>query len=194
MERTVTLRSANWLLPVCAGLCAAIVFLALNSSTLDIVEFLYIIIVAIPLFSLIGLCALVIYAFRKKKLPKTAVLLILPVYWAMTWVLIRNGDELREREKWLLRSRSYKAHVLALPSPPNGELKHVFFDGWGFVPAGNTDVYLIYDPSETLRSASQSRVPVRATGIPCEVPFIWRLEPGWYAVEFYTNEGWESCG
>jgi hypothetical protein len=71
-----------------------------------------------------------------------------------------------------------------------GELKHVEWDGWGFPGAGNTDVYLVFDPSDSLAAAAKKHQPGKFDGIPGRVPRVSCLESRWYAVLFYTDERW----
>jgi hypothetical protein len=72
-------------------------------------------------------------------------------------------------------------------------LKHVEWDGGGFVPRGNKLVYLVFDPADSLAYAAKTHAPGRFNGIPCEVPLVVRLERQWYSVRFYTEEEWGQC-
>ena len=89
--------------------------------------------------------------------------------------------------RWLIRSRYYKAEVLAKPSPTNGELKHIEWDGWGWAGM-DTTVYLVFDPTDSLSRANGHSG--KYAGIPCKVPLVKRLEDKWYTVQFYTDQGW----
>src|SRR5262249_46234812 len=95
--------------------------------------------------------------------------------------------------RWLIWSRQHKAELMRKPDPDKGELKHSVWDTWGIVPAGFTVTYLVFDASDSLALAANSRAPGRFKGIPCEVPDVSRLERQWYAVTFYTDEDWGSC-
>ena len=53
--------------------------------------------------------------------------------------------------------------------------------------------HLVFDPTDSLANAVNSTVPVRLSGIPCEVPGVSRLEKQWYAVRFFTSEDWRNC-
>jgi hypothetical protein len=90
----------------------------------------------------------------------------------------------------LIWSRDYKAEVLAQKDSARGELKHVEWDGSGFPGAGDTTVYLVFDPTDALSAAAKSHRPGKFNGIPCEVSLVHRLESHWYAVRFYTDEWW----
>jgi len=87
----------------------------------------------------------------------------------------------------LVWSHWYKAEVLAQRDSATGELKHIEWDGWGFAGAGDTTVYLVFDPTDALSAAAQSHQPGKFGGLPCEVPFVRRLQSRWYAVRFYTR-------
>jgi hypothetical protein len=91
--------------------------------------------------------------------------------------------------RWLVRSRSYQAAVLAEPNSANEELKHCEWDGWGWA-AEDTTVYLVFDPSDSLSAASREHRAGKFSGIPCEVPLVERMGKNWYAVRFYTDEWW----
>jgi hypothetical protein len=94
--------------------------------------------------------------------------------------------------RWLLKSRKYKHEVMLEPSGPNGELKHIEWDGWGW--GGNdTTVYLVFDPENALADGATSGLSGRYPGIPCEVYRVRRLEDRWYAVQFYTETDWSHC-
>ena len=105
------------------------------------------------------------------------------------WLITKNDDAIR----WMLRSQSYKNQVLALPKPADGYLKHVEWDGWGFAGAGDTVVYLVFDPNNSLAPVIHEKVSAKVSGIPCAVPKINRLESQWYTVLFYTDTDWEHC-
>jgi hypothetical protein len=175
----------NWRLPLYAAVGALIVFLPFIIYAYDIGEVLYLYI-GVPIVSLIFL---VVFIFKKRRL---AVFSMLVVYWAVTWVLFQNSFELRSAGRWLLWSKTYKAEVLAQPESPNGELRHIDWDGWGW--GGNdTTVYLVYDPADSLSVTAKSHSSGKFDGIPCKVPRVRRLESYWYFVVFYTNTAWGRC-
>ena len=91
--------------------------------------------------------------------------------------------------RWLVWSRSYKAAVLAEPNAASEELMHIEWDGWGW-GGEDTTVYLVFDPSDSLSTASRERRAGKFHGIPCEVPPVECMEKNWYMVRFYTNERW----
>lgn len=94
--------------------------------------------------------------------------------------------------RWMFKSGKYKREVLAQPSGPTTQLKHVEWDGWGW--GGNdTTVYLALDPSDALAHAATSGSSGKYPGIPCEVYRVRRLESHWYTVQFYTASDWDHC-
>jgi hypothetical protein len=94
--------------------------------------------------------------------------------------------------RWTIWSRYYKTELLAQSVAANGELKHIEWDGWGFPGAGDTTVYLVFDPTNSLATAAKKREPGRFGGIPCRVPVVSRVENTWYSVLFYDDERWGS--
>jgi hypothetical protein len=175
----------NWRLPPYAAVGAVIVFLPFIIYAYDIGEVLYLLI-GVPIISLGLLIAVV---FGKQRL---AVFSMLIVYWAVTLVLFRNSFDLRSAGRWLLWSKDYKAVVLAQPESPNGELRHIAWDGWGWA-GSDTTVYLVYDPADSLSVPAKSHSSGKFSGIPCKVPRVRRLESYWYFVVFYTNTAWGQC-
>ena len=95
-----------------------------------------------------------------------------------------------DSSRWLIRSRRYQSAVLAQPDSSNGYLKHVEWDYWGW-SGQETEVYVVFDPNDSLFQAANSHQPGKYAGIPCEVFRIRRLENHWYTVQFYTDEGWQ---
>ena len=103
---------------------------------------------------------------------------------AIAW----NVYTIRTATRWFVWSHRYKAEVLAQPNA-TGELKHIEWDGWGWA-GQDTTVYLVFDPTDSLSTASRNHRPGKFNGIPCEVPVVDRMEKNWYAVQFYTDEWW----
>ena len=67
------------------------------------------------------------------------------------------------------------------------------WEGWGFPGAGNTVVYLVYEPADALAAASRKHTPGKYNGLPCTVYAVHRLEANWYTVQFYTDTDWTHC-
>ena len=151
-------------------------------------ELLYLL-VAVPIVSLV----LLILAIRKKGRERLSILSMLVVYWGVSAVLVRNQLAVRDTARWFLWSKGYKAEVLAQPGSASGELKHVEWDGWGFPGAGDTVVYLVFDPNDLLAAEGKGHHTGKLSGIPCAVPLVRRLESHWYSVMFYTDTDWGHC-
>ena len=115
------------------------------------------------------------------------------VFGAVCWALVRFSDEVRTVCRWTIHKNAYKAHVLAQPSSTDGGFKHVEWDGWGGFGSGDTVVYLVFDPNDSLASAARIGTPGKFSGIPCEVWRVRHLENHWYTVFFYTDTDWEHC-
>jgi hypothetical protein len=113
-----------------------------------------------------------------------ALVLLFLIAVAIAW----NFYTIRTAARWFVRSHRYKAEVLAQPNA-TGELKHIEWDGWGWA-GQDTTVYLVFDPTDWLSTASRNHRPGKFNGIPCEVPVVDRMEKNWYAVQFYTHEWW----
>lgn len=114
------------------------------------------------------------------------------VFSAVTLVLFKNTALVQNMVRWPLYGKAYQRRVLAEPQPA-GQMKHVVWNAWGFPGAGNTTVYLVYDPGNTLAEAARTHASGRFAGIPCRVPLVRRLASQWYAVEYYTDETWNRC-
>jgi hypothetical protein len=168
-----------------AILAAIFVFLPLLIvSNLDV---LYLFIV-VPILLIIGLCVLIYAAVRRN----LRVALVVAVFWTSSALLFIYPSEVRSPIKWLLLASDYKKQVLAQPTPSNGDFKHIEWDGWGWAGI-NTEVYLVFDPSDSLAAAAKSHQPGKFNGIPCMVPWVRRMQSHWYTVMFYTEEDWSGC-
>lgn len=132
---------------------------------------------------------LIIFAVASTSRRRWATMSVLAVYLLGSAFLLTHLWVSRNHLRWLLLSRSYEANVLATPAPRYGEFKHVVWDGWGFA-GQDTDVYLVFDPTNALAGTLGANAPVRASGLPCRVQQVTRLESQWYAVLFYTDEMW----
>jgi hypothetical protein len=181
----------HWRLPLYAAAGALIIFLPISLYSSQWGAFLYLI-GAVPIISLALLVIGIVLAIRREPRRALAIAAALFVFWVVSWVLWRNELPMRSEVRWLWSSKAYKAQVLAQPVPANGDLRHIEWDGWGFAGAGDTTVYLVFDPNDSL--AAGSRVSGKFNGILCEVPEVRRLESNWYTVRFYTDTSWDHCG
>lgn len=187
-EKKIKRDRFNWRLPFYAAAGALIIFLPLILYSFDLGEILYIVVVT-PIISL----TLLVIALCKRGRSGLVVLSMLVVYWAVSWGLIKNSLELCSTARWIFKSTAYKAEVMTQPNAANRELKHIEWDGWGFPGAGDTVVYLVYDPSDSLSAAAKSHSSGKFSGIPCEVSRVRRLESHYYSVLFYTETNWDGC-
>jgi hypothetical protein len=179
----------GWRMPFCAVLAAIVLCVPL---TVDIngMDALYLFVIAPSLF-IIGVCALIYAAVRKK----LQVALMVTTFWAAFTVLFIYSVPVHIVAKWLLWSHKYKNEVLAQPLSTNGDLKHLEWDGWGW---GGQDisVFLVFDPMDSLREAAKNTRGGRFNGIPCEVSLVRRMEAHWYILFFnyYVDQSsWERC-
>jgi hypothetical protein len=177
----------NWRLPFYVAIGALMLFVPIMIYFVDVGEMLYIF-VAAPIISAI----FVVVAIRKGS-RGLAVLSMLVVYWSVSVALCMNSRVLHSATRWLLWSKDYKARVLAQPDLANGALKHIEWDGWGFPGAGDTVLYLVFDPNDSLSTAARSNSPGKFSNIPCDVYRVRRLESHYYSVLFYTGTDWDHC-
>jgi hypothetical protein len=189
LERTAEVDRLNWRLPLYAAVGACVVFLPIMVyGSADVAVILY----TFGAAPIIGTLLLVVVAVRWRQRQRLSALLALAAYVAVTVALFMARGELRPTLRWLLWSDRYKAELLATPDLPNGELKHIEWDGWGW-GGQNTVVYLVFDPTDSLSSAAKSHSPGKFRGVPCKVPLVRRLESRLYSVVFYTNTDWDHC-
>lgn len=142
-------------------------------------------------------CALllVVRAVARRGKPRVMALLTLAAWSLFTMLLLTHYLPVRDHVRWFFLSRSFKARVLAQPVSTKGNLQHVEWDGWGFAGIADTTVFVVFDPDGLLKGAAGAPSPVRASGLPCDVVSVRRLEDHWYAVLFYTETywGWKKC-
>ena len=139
---------------------------------------------------ILGLVLLFSVIFAKGR--RLLFLLMLVVYCAASVVLATNFRGVRSTVRWFLWSKSFKAEVLSQPDRSDKGWKHIEWDGWGFAGAGNTVVYLVYNPSNSLAEAARTHSSgVVLTPDARVVPRVQRLENSWYSVVFYTQTDWD---
>jgi hypothetical protein len=181
----------DWRSPLYAAVGALIFFVPVVIWGGDFFQFLYLLVI-VPIVTVIGLVFVAVAAARKNALRSVATLSMLVVYCAVSWGLFRNAFELRTTARWLFGSKDYKARVLAQPDSADGQLKHIEWDSWGFAGADSI-AYLVFDPSDSLSTAANSRAPGKDSGLPCKVWRVRRLESHYYTVLFYTDTDWSHC-
>jgi hypothetical protein len=182
----------NWWLPFLIAIAAsAVSILIFLSGSFDVNEIVYLF-VGVPVVSLILAILLFALGKRRRRTLGISIQLSLLSYWAVTAVFHFNGVAVRDTIRWIQKGKEYRASVFKQPQPPNGELRHVEWDGWGWAGM-DTNVYLVFDPSNSLAEHSGSHNAGKLRGIPCEVPGIRKLESNWYVVKFYTDASWNEC-
>jgi hypothetical protein len=184
----MTANRFSWRLPLYGLFGAIIVVLPQIFFGNDIGTFL----VTAVFLGIVSLILLVIL-FRKIRRHALAALAMVAIFCTVSWLLFRVSDDVRTTGRWLIHSKSYKAEVFAQSTSADGALKHVEWDGWGFAGVGDTVVYLVFDPNDSLATAARKRSPGKFSGIPCRVVNIQRLESHWYTVLFYTDTTWDHC-
>lgn len=183
-----TFKPFNWRLPIYGALAAIFVLLPKVLFGNGVGTFL--LIVLLGTITCVALLIVVVVKIRRQIMSS---LLMLVVFCAVCWALFRVSDDVRTVCRWSIHENAYKAEVLAQSSSTNARLKHVEWDGWGFVGSGETVVYLVFDPDDSLASAARIGAPGKFKGIPCEVLHVRRLERQWYTVLFYTDTDWDHC-
>jgi hypothetical protein len=186
-EDLATYDHFNWWLPLCAVVGTLIAYLPITILPYDGGWLLYAFVIT-PLVCIV----LVGIAIENRGGRRLAVVSMLAVYGILSWAILSNYLDARSEARWLLHSRQFKAELLAQPTWPNGELRHIEWDGWGFAGM-DTEVYLVSDPSNLLSAATKSHVPGKVNGLPCDVVQVHRLESRWYFVLFYTDTSWNHC-
>jgi hypothetical protein len=184
-DKPMESRRLDWQMFLYATLAAIAVFIPLLIS--ENIDFLYLFFI-MPGLIILGLSALIYAAFRKNL--RTAAMVA--TFWLVSAFLFLHSSDVRAPFKWLLFSRQYKQRVLARSDPPDGDFKHVEWDGWGWAGI-DTTVYLVFDPADSLAAAAKSEDSGKFNGIPCEVPWVHRMASQWYTVMFYTDKNWDGC-
>lgn len=184
-EETVTTDRFAWRPSLYTAIGTSVVFFLLVMWNAD-ADVLYLLGV-IPIASLV----LLILIATTKGSSRLSTLSMLAVFGTLSWILMHHSFEVRATGRWLIWSKSYEAQVLAQPYPNKGELRHIEWDGWGFVPAGDTNVYLVFDPTESLSQEIKRHSSGKFVGIPREIWKLHRLESHWFYAVFYTDTEWE---
>jgi len=182
----------NWWLPmyVVGGASALLLLLFVVDADADL---LYVFFVG-PIFCLVWLVFTIASAIRREFRGSLSMLLTLALFLLASTALLKNQQAIRPQLRWLLFSREFKTQVSAQLLPANGELKHIEWDGWGFVPVGGWTAYVVFDPMDSLATAAKSNSSGKVPGIPCNVDVVHRLESHWYSVTLSVNELWDRCG
>jgi hypothetical protein len=179
----------NWRLPLAALLGTPLIFLILAIFQRESLVYLF---VVVPIVSLLLIAFAVYSAIVGKKSRCLSILSTLAIFWILSVPLFKNYLAIRSAARWSIWSNDYQAQVTAQPIPANGNVKHLNWDGWGW-GGENTEVYLVFDPTDSLSEAAKTHQPGKFNGLPCKVPLVFRLERNWYAAQFYTGTDWDHC-
>ncbi len=128
--------------------------------------------------------------FKNRRRVRILALILLILFSGLLYAMFRHYNDVRGTVRWMVEGFAYKREVLN--QHVSQGLRHAEWDGWGMA-GQDTDVYLVYDPSDSLANAARSGSPGKYSGLPCEVYRVHRLESHWYTVHFYTNTTWDFC-
>jgi hypothetical protein len=187
-EKAFEVDQFNWRLPLVALLGTLVIFLTLAIFQSESLVYLFFVV----LISVILIVSAVISAIARKSRRCLSILSMLAIVWVLSVPLFKNYLAIRSAERWLIWSNDFKAKVTAQPTSANGDFKHLYWDGWGWAGM-NTEVYLVFDPTDSLSAAVNSHQPAKFDGLPCKIDRVSRLEPNWYAAQFYTGTDWDHC-
>src|ERR1700733_7013518 len=188
-EKTIERDQFNWRLPFAALLGTPLIFLILAISQRESLVYLFFV---VPIISLLLIVPAVYSAIGRNRIRCLSILSMLAIFWILSVPLFKNYLAIRSAARWSIWSNDYKAKVAAQPIPANGNLKHLNWDGWGW-GGENTEVYLVFDPTDSLSEAAKTHQPGKFGGLPCKVDRVFRLERNWYAAQFYTGTDWDHC-
>jgi hypothetical protein len=179
-----------------AVLAALVLFGAVDICQSDTSLLLNVFIVAPVLFVSTISFAISAAISRKNRRVSFQALATLAIFWAVGSAFflfdVRHPIAIRSSARWLVWSHDYKARVMAQPLPPDGELKHIEWDGWGMFGT-DTSAFLVFDPADSLSLAASDNQSGKFDGIPCKVFRVRRLEAHWYSVIYYTGSYWDAC-
>jgi hypothetical protein len=142
-----------------------------------------------PVVSLI----LLLLVFRRKGRQRFSALSALAVFVILTIILFKNFPDTRDAVRWLVYGPKFRARTLAQSNPDPSSLKHTEWEAWGFPGAGDTVVYLVFDPTDSLAAAAKRGASGKFGNLPCAVVRVRRRQKEWYTVRFYTETDWEHC-
>ena len=178
-----------------AALAAILLYALFYVYPADSSLVLYPIVVA-PILIVVSIVSLIYVGIKKGRRRLFVLLQALFVFWLVSASLFvyefHHEFEIRGAVRWLVSSARFKREVLARQASPNGELKNIDWDGWGMF-AQDTEIYLVFDPSNSLAGPAKTQTSGRFSGLPCKVQSVRRLEDQWYSVVFYTSETWGHC-
>lgn len=187
----------HWGAPLYAGLAGLALFVAIEICPVNTAVLLYILAVPILIMSSVVLliCATIDKNRRRYLTPFLTLMTFLAAGVGVFIFGIKYPLAIRSAARWLIWSKDYETLVLTQPSQPNGEFKHIEWDGWGMF-GQDESVFLVFDPGDSLAGPASSGQSGKFDGIPCEVGLVRRLAPHWYTVYFpsYVDmSSWDRC-
>src|ERR1700735_4768680 len=174
-EKTAQRDQFNWRLPVAALLGTPLIFLIVAISQSESLVYLFLV---VPIISVVLIVLAVYSAIARKKGRCVPILSMLAIFWVLSVPLFKNYLAIRSAGRWLIWSNDYKAQVMAQPNPSNGNLKHLNWDGWGW-GGENTEVYLVFDPSDSLSAAAKIHQPGKFSGFAFQGALLFCLGSNW---------------
>ena len=98
-----------------------------------------------------------------------------------------STEHIRPWARWLVASGNYKKLVLQQTPDSQTGLRHIEWDGWGWV-GSDTSVELVYDPTDTLAYEIKHNPKGRFWEIAEKTQSIQQLGRGWYSLTLYADE------
>jgi hypothetical protein len=185
-RKNTLLRPSAWL-SVFGGAVVAIgcytPFLYLRSFDIESLIYLAVLLLIALAFGLY----VILRGFISKKWVKPRIWLALAVFLGITFAMSCSETRLRPWARWLIFSNTYKSQVLAQTVASQNDLRFIQWDGWGWAGM-ETNVYLIYDPSDKLKVRTNGVLRKKSVEITEKSQFIQRLEHNWYSATLYTDE------
>lgn len=184
----------NWLLVPIGALSAILLLFVLLLFCRD--PTLYELFLIAPCIALLIITLLLLLTIPRTR-RGSAKLLLATTAFIVTGIGItgsRVDVTLRPTLRWAFFSRKFKSEALMQKDQPSGTFKHVEWDGWGGTPVGDWTAYVVFDPTDSLKSMADRLHPGVVKGIPCDVLSIQRMEPDWYSITLEMNEWWDQCG
>jgi hypothetical protein len=168
---------------VVAAICCWTPFLYLKSFDFESLFYLAFLLLITLALGLIVILRRIFYKKWVKHYTWIAVVTFVCVSFAMS----HSETHLRPWARWLIASSSYKSQVIAQPITDPSGIRFIEWDGWGWAGM-DTNVYLIYDPSDTLKFGAHKVQGKKSVEITEKAQFIQRLEHNWYSATLFTSE------
>jgi hypothetical protein len=142
--------------------------------------------------TLVVSCLMLGYAVFRPGTRKWIALILVTAYVSASAGLFCCWNAVRDNGRWSILVPGFKADLAEHAMRTSGSLRHYELDSWGFPGAGDTYVYAVYDPSDSL-VATDVKGAAFIPQLRCDVVSIKRKERSWFAVMFYTMTTWDEC-